>query len=94
MATKSKIPVSTVLMGQIAKNALVYGVEGLLEGREIGKDEQDELIYTASIFQQLIDESEGLEFQAINSTTRKMLEQLDELANLAVNFSYIQIVNV
>jgi len=90
------IPLSKVLtpvsMIQIPRNALLYDVERLLEGREMFVDADltiDEKIYSGCVFQNILSEQDE---DNVLPLSKKAIQQLDELAQMC-NSDYIQITN-
>lgn len=69
----------------IPENALLHGVVKLLEGREAFKDTDDTLdekMYAGHIFEDIAGEQAELEDGHMFKAQQKVLDQLDELAEL------------
>ena len=80
-------------MTQIRENALVYGVEKALIGREAYKDADptnNERIYHGDVFNDILSEQEGLEGNKCG-LDKKAIEQLELLASL-ITADYVQII--
>ncbi len=94
MKTGIKKVMQKVSMIQIPENALVYGVEKALEGRECFRDTDDELdekIYTGDIFETILGENAQMSDNSVlKIKDKKILGQLEELAKL-VDSEYVQI---
>jgi len=76
-------------MTAIPENALLDGVVKLLKGREVFNDATDmnEKIYLGDVFTEIFGEIAEM---TIHSTPQKVLDQLDELAQL-INADYVMI---
>ena len=76
----------------IPQNALIWGIEKLLEGRESFKDTDktlDEKIYQGEIFETIACELEDMK-DSIVYPPQKVIDQLEELAKL-VDTDYVLI---
>ena len=94
MKKKRSFIANEVKIAQIPENKLLDGVIRALRGREVFVDADDildERMYYGSIFESILGENAQMEGSSIAIKNKKVLAQLEELAEEMGGHEYVQI---
>lgn len=81
-------------IAQIHENNLLHGIVELLKGREQFEDTEEtigERIYNADVFEQILSEQDGMDASKFAIKDKKVLNQLEELADALGEYQYVQV---